>query len=231
MAVPTRFPSGVTNRRKSDPLGDFLVPDPTTMAVFFDDFFRWDAGDWTVTTTEVGAGSATEVIADEDGGVLLITNAAGAADAVFAQTTGEVFTFESGKRLYFKARFKTSDATQSNIVFGLQVTDTTPLAVVDGVFFRKDDGDANLDVVMISSGASNTTDLAVATIANDAFVEVAFAYNGVDEVVFYVDGAVVANLATANLPSTELTVSFGLQNGEAAAKTLSVDYLLAAKER
>jgi hypothetical protein len=33
------------------------------------------------------------------------------------------------------------------------------------------------------------------------------------------------------LPDTELTVSFGIQNGEAVAKTMTVDYIFAAKER
>ena len=34
------------------------------------------------------------------------------------------------------------------------------------------------------------------------------------------------------MPDDEvLTPSFGIQNGEAAAKTMSIDYILAAKER
>lgn len=41
-----------------------------------------------------------------------------------------------------------------------------------------------------------------------------------------------ATLATTNLPDDEeLTVSFGIQNGAAAAKTMSVDYIMAVKER
>jgi hypothetical protein len=33
------------------------------------------------------------------------------------------------------------------------------------------------------------------------------------------------------LPDTELTISFGIQNGEAVAKTMSVDYVFCAAER
>lgn len=227
--TPTRFPNGVTNRGPADQFAKLLLPDPTAMATYFNDFFTYDASDWTITTVELGAGSASEAIADEDGGVLLITNAAGDNDADFFQSTGESWTFEGGKRLFFKARFKVSDATQSDIVFGLQVRDTTPLMVSDGVFFQKDDGDANLDVHV--KATADTAEAAVATLADDTYVEVAFFYNGDDEVVFFVNGAAVVSLATTNLPSTELTLSFGVQNGAAAVKTMSVDYVFVAKER
>ena len=36
---------------------------------------------------------------------------------------------------------------------------------------------------------------------------------------------------TNYLPDTTTTVSFALQNGEAVAKTMTVDYLFTAKER
>ena len=39
-----------------------------------------------------------------------------------------------------------------------------------------------------------------------------------------------ATLATY-LPDTELTISFGVQNGEAVAKTMTIDYIFAARER
>lgn len=234
MAAPTRFAGGVTNVRVTDPLGMFGMPDPTTWHVFFDDFDTFAAADWTITTTEAGAGSATEALTDVDGGALLVTNDAADDDADFFQKVGESFLLASGKRAFFKARFKVSDATQSDFVMGLQITDTTPLAVSDGIWFQKDDGDANLDVHCgKSSGAGTNSATAIATVVSDTFLTVAWYYDGKSSLLYYVDGAHKGTLDASStyLPDTELTISFGLQNGEAVAKTMTVDYIFAAKER
>lgn len=234
MAAPTRFPGGVTNVRAPNPLGMFGMPDPTTWHVFFDDFDRFVAADWTITTVEAGAGSATEALTDVDGGALLITNDAADDDSDFFQKVGESFLMESGKRAFFKARFKVSDATQSDFVMGLQITDTTPLAVSDGIWFQKDDGDANLDVYCgKSSGAGTTSAAAIHTVVSDTFLTVAWYYDGKGNLQYYVNDVQKGTLTASStyLPDTELTVSFGIQNGEAAAKTMTVDYIFAAKER
>jgi hypothetical protein len=199
--------------------------------VFFDDFDKFAAADWTVTTVEAGAGSATEALANEDGGVLLITNDSADNDSDFFQKVGESFKFEAGHRLWFGARIKVSDATESDWVMGLQITDTTPLAVSDGVFFRKDDGDAAIDFVVTKDSAA-TTSTAVGQCADATWVVLGFVYDGVGKITPYINGAAKAPVAVTNLPNDEeLTISFGIQNGAAAAKTMSVDYVYAAKER
>ena len=229
--MPSNYPNGVTTRPDSDPFFDFILPDPTTAHVYFNDFDTYVAGDWTITTTEAGTGSATEALTDADGGVLLITNAAGDNDLDFFNKVGESFLMAAGKQAWFRARFKVSDATQSDWVMGLQITDTTMLAVSDGIFFQKDDGDANIDFHVEKDGTASTA-LAIATNADATNVELAFHYNGIDAVTYFVDGVRIGSLAVTNLPDDEeLTIAFGLQNGEAVAKTMSIDYILAAKER
>lgn len=231
MGAPSRFPNGVVNSAKDAFAGMMPVMDPTAVHMFFDDFDRYVAADWTITTTEAGAGSATEALTNVDGGVLLITNDDADDDADFFQKVGESFKFESGKKLWFKARLKVSDATQSDFIMGLQITDTTPLDVSDGVFFQKDDGDTNLDFHVEKNGTA-TDSTGVATVADDTWIVPGFYYNGVDAVEVWIDGVKKATLATTNLPDDEeLTVSFGIQNGAAAAKTMSVDYIMAVKER
>jgi len=229
--MPSNYPNGVTTRPDSDPFFDFILPDPTTAHVYFNDFDTYVAGDWTITTTEAGTGSATEALTDADGGVLLITNAAGDNDLDFFNKVGESFLMAAGKQAWFRARFQVSDATQSDWVMGLQITDTTMLAVSDGIFFQKDDGDANIDFHVEKDGTASTA-LAIATNADATNVELAFHYNGIDAVTYFVDGVRIGSLAVTNLPDDEeLTIAFGLQNGEAVAKTMSIDYILAAKER
>jgi hypothetical protein len=231
MGAPTRFPNGLTTTEKASPLGEFVLPDMTSAHVYFEDFDYFAAADWTITTVEDGAGSATEALADEDGGVLLITNDDADDDSDFFNKVGESFLMESGKKAWFEARMKVSDATQSDWVVGLQITDTTPLDVTDGIFFRKDDGDTNIDFV-VEKDDTATTETAIAANADDTYVRLSFYYDGKDKIRYYVDGVMQGSVATTNLPDDEaLTVSFGIQNGEAAAKTMSVDYILAAKER
>jgi hypothetical protein len=225
--TPTRYPNGVNNTPKNAPLGSYILPNPMSVHQYFNDFDTYVAGDWTI--TEVGTGS--RALTDADGGVLLVTNGSTDDNSNFFNKVGESFLMESGKKAYFEARFKVSDATQSDFVIGLQITDTTPLDVTDGIFFRKDDADANLDFVVEKDNTA-TTASAVTTVSDDTYLTVSFVYNGSDEVEYYVNGSKLGTSVTTNLPDDEeLTVSFGIQNGEGVAKTMSLDYIFAAKER
>lgn len=223
----TRFPNGITTVKKSDTLGQFILPSPTTAHTYFNDFDNYLASEWVVTET----GVATQVLANLDGGVLLITNDANDNDASFSQKVGESFLFETGKQLWFESIFQVNDATQTDSIMGLQILDTTPLAVSDGVFFRKDDGDANIDFVVVKNGTATTT-TAVTTVADDVDIKLGFYFDGVDEIVIFVNGVALSSSVTTNLPDDEvLTISYGIQNGEAAIKTMSIDSIFAAKER
>jgi hypothetical protein len=227
MSTPTRFTQGVTNVAPGTALERFLDTDPSRTHMWFDDFDKYTAGDWTVTAV----GSGTSAISNADGGVLVLTNAAADNDARFLQWTRETFRFQAGKKLWFKARIQVSDATQSDFVLGLQITDTTPLAVSDGVYFRKDDDDANLDFVVIKDSVA-TTLTAFATMVAATWTELAFYYDGRSSIRVYRNDHLVSIVATTNLPDDEeLTISFGVQNGEAVAKSMSLDYLMIAKER
>ena len=121
--MPTRYTSGVSTRKKGHPFGEFPAPDPFRNVEYFNDFVGYVAGDWTVTET----GSATQANADGDGGLLLITNASSDDDASFQQIVKEFITPAAGKKIWFTSRVKVSDATQSDFIVGLHITDTTPL--------------------------------------------------------------------------------------------------------
>ena len=233
----THFRNGVSNQTPGNPLFEYPYLDPFKYYSYVNDFFTYTAGDWTITTTEGGSGAATEALTSVAGGALLVTNDDADNDADFFNLKGESFKYSSTKNMFFKARFKVSDATQSDIVMGLQITDTTPLAVSDGIYFMKDDGDTNLDF-HIEKDSSATSNSAISTLSDDTFVTVAFHYNpngnaGSGSVALYVDDSKVAEQTTlTNIPDDEeLTVSFGVQNGAAAAKTMTLDYIIAAVER
>lgn len=205
--------------------------DPTRAHVYFNDFNSYTVGDWTITTTEAGGGDATEALVAGDGGLLLVTCDAADNDNDFFQLPVAGFTYVAGKPMGFATCFKVSDATQSDFVFGLQALDTAPLDVDDGIFFQKDDGDALLDFHVEKNGTpSNAT--GIATVANNTFLSVEWVYDGETKIWYAVNGVVLGSVALTNVPDdVDLTVSFGLQNGEAVAKTMTVDYLLAWKLR
>lgn len=203
--------------------------------VYFNDFIKeadYAAADWTITTVELGAGAATEALAaDELGGALLITNDAADNDSDELQLTQDNWKLSAGKRLWWEMRVKVSDATQSDLFLGLATTDTTLIAgTTDSVSFRKDDGSASLYFVT-EDNTTETSTTGVATLANDTYVRLGFYWDGISRVRAYVNRALVAT-HTANIEQTnKMAISMALQNGEAAAKTMTVDYIYCCMER
>lgn len=229
--VVTRFPGGVTNVGQDTIFADLLQSDPTLYHLYFNDFDTYTAGDWVVTETDAGA---TQALTAGDGGLLLVTNTAADDDLVALQKTPASWTFTAGKKAFFSCRFKVSDATQSDLAIGLQVIDTTPLDVTDGIYFLKADGAATVDIICRKNASTGSTSATgIATLADDTFITLAWYYDGVSKVLYSVNGTVGGSLdgSSTYLPDTTCAVSFALQNGEAVAKTMTVDYLFAAKER
>jgi hypothetical protein len=103
--------------------------------------------------------------------------------------------------------------------------------VTDGVFFIKADGAATVNLLVEKNGTATTTS-SVATMADDTFVTLGFFYDGVSTIYYFVNGALGGSSVTTNLPDDEdMTISFAIQNGEAVAKTMTVDYINVCKER
>lgn len=227
----TRFQYGVTNVGETDLFGDMVQPDPTLFHEYFNDFDTYAAGDWTVTESQAGA---TQALTAGDGGLLLLTNSAADDDLNALQKNPAAWTFTAGKKTFFRCRFKVSDATQSDVVIGLQVVDATPLDVSDGIYFLKADGSTNVSVICRKNATTGSTSAsAITTLADDTFVELGFYYDGESKVYYEVNGSVTGSLdgSSSYLPDTTCTVSFAIQNGEAVAKTMTVDYIYVAKER
>lgn len=251
MANPVRYPQGISTAAKGSVtrsnLWNLPMLDPTKLFVYFEDFTSTmdlpiassglgsaAQNTYTLTVTEAGAGNAAIAVADTNGGVLTITNDAADNDAVFVQHKNEMWLPDTAKRAWFKTRFKVSDATQSDWIVGMYVRDTTPLDVTDGIFFQKDDGDTQIDVYSqkdTTTGRASATN--IATNADATFVTLGWYLDGLGKLWYYVNDVEAGSLDASStyLPDTELTVGFGIQNGEAVAKTMSIDYVFFAAER
>lgn len=208
---------------------------------------------WTVTVTEAGAGNAASSYltgTGAAGGILRLVTDAADNDLIFAQRKGESYLLTSGKRTYFKIKFSITDATAdaSSILntewhAGLMITDTDPLSstagdgVTDGVFFMSEDG--TQDIVFYTqknatTGQKTSTTTATLTVATQT--SFGFEFDGVRYIRLYKNDTYVQTVdlsetLTTYLPDAPLTVSFGIKNGEAVAKTMDIDYIFCAQER
>lgn len=249
--IPFRAQSGFTNHGPDEPFGKLGVLDPFRYHVWFTDFDRTEGigtttgNDWTITKTQAGGGNAAVALADAGGGVLQITNDDADDDNFFVQKIGESFRWAVNRKLAILTRFKVSDATQSDIAIGLQITDTSPLDVTDGIFFYKADGSAVLTARVEKNDAAAAAN--VLTLVDDTYVEVAIVYQGKAVVIAGVTSypfelyskdsdnvwrqVGTINASTEAPDDEDLTVSFGIQNGEGVAKVLSIDFILVARER
>lgn len=238
MTTPSRFTKGVTNVANGTTMGQLIIPDPTSVHIFMEDFNKWNPGDWVITKVGTGGTDGAETITDADGGILAFYPRNGDDDSTFMEwkatdhidTASEIFTFESGKKLWFKSRFKVSDTGDSDFFVGLKSADTTPLtAPVDGVWFQSDDGDDYLDLNTYKASAAVLTQTQIYTMADDTYITCGFYYDGTLHM--FVNDNEVASVSGFTIPTAALTVSFGVQNGSATARTISVDYIFACKER
>jgi hypothetical protein len=179
---------------------------------------------WTVTLVEAGGGESTVALADGAGGLLLITTDANENDGVNMQVTKEAFKLASGKPCYFGARFKISEATQSDFFVGLAIADTDILGgVTDSVGFKKVDG--STDIQFELNKDSTATAGNIATAAANTFITLEFFFDGTN-VDCYADGVLQTRLVQDNLPNDEeLTPSIQYLAGSAGAKTMTIDWI------
>lgn len=237
--MATSFKGPILNKEANSGNRQWYAKQPMNMDdpdyfKYFNDFIAeqdYAAADWVITTTEAGTGNASEAIAaDEKGGALLITNDDADNDSDSLQLTQETFSLTSDKRCWYETRIKTSDATQTDIFMGLNITDTSPLDTTDRVGFQKNDGDTNILAKTEKDSTETSTDTG-SDMADATYVQLGFYWDGKNKVEFYVDRDLKAT-HTTNIPDDEnLAVTIHIVNGEAAAKTLTIDYIRVIQER
>lgn len=225
----TRLPAGLATRKPTHPFGQYFHPDETDQHAYLNDFNTYTAGDWTITVV----GSSTPALVAGDGGLLGITTSASSADSAFLQKTIASFLMETGKPTWFGCRFKVSTLA-TTVVFGLQVIDTTPLDVTDGIYFLSTTATGAITGICRKNASTGSTSAAVGTLVADTYTDLAWYWDGKDTVTFYQDGVAkssVTGVAASYLPDTTITVSFGIQTDSANARTMTVDSFFVAKSR
>ena len=178
---------------------------------------------WTSTVVEVGAGTTEFDVSDAAGILGRITTAANEDDGGQYQLLGSNFEFTSGQTLvYAGIELDLSDATQSDLLFGFAVTDTSVIAGVDdGVYIECLDGGATISTVTEKSGTETQTD-SVGTMVNDTFHTLEMYFDG-SSVYFFFDGAQTSTIHTANIPDdVVLRPTLAYLNGAGGVDTVDV---------
>ena len=233
--MTTRFPNGINDHPSGNAGMGRYYPrmDPTRYVQYWNDFHIYTAGDWTVTETQAGATQG--INAGAHGGILSLVNSSADNDLNALQLASETFRFDSSKKFWIRTRFKVDDATQSDIMIGLSITDTSPLQSLptDYIAFYKADDAAALVASVTKNSTSST--IAMGNMSNDTYVVAEMYYDPYQtRLTAMLNGATVGTDLTSvtNIPEDEeLAVIIALQNGSAAARTLSVDYLEVLMER
>jgi hypothetical protein len=210
---------------------DAVGTDLTKTCHTFGGDFPFTAADtplgWTVTLVEGGAGESTVATSDTVGGALLITTDAAENDGVNLQMQDVPYKLTGTTPCYFGIKFQISEATQSDFLVGLCVTDTTLLGGVDdGIYFRKVDGSTDIYFVTEKNQAESAVVVDTAVAATNVILE--FYYDGT-YIRAYADGSQVY-LGTVAAMTTfpddvNLTPSIHFLTGDAAVETMTVDWL------
>lgn len=244
--MPTRYPGGLTTALPTDALNNLPYPDPTKVSSFWiDQSWEWaDAALATpagFTVTNVGVTpTRTAVEVASAFGALTITNTAADNDSCFIQSKGHIAVSDATKRLQFACRVAMSDATQSDVIMGITSTDTTPIGaaaseetgVSDGIFFLKIDGATDWRFYVRSGSATigSATGLGTVTAATNDVL--AFDYNPQNkEISVYVNNVKKATVTASTFPAGVQYLQMGIQNGDAVARNMTIDWVLAAQER
>jgi len=177
--------------------------------------------------------SGTLVLAaGADGGAVVFTPAGSDNDGIQIQPTTEAFSFASKWPCYFGVKLEASDVTQSDMLVGLTITDTTAAtAVSDGIYFTSVDASAVLTAASIQTGGTSSATAATLVDATPILLE--FFYDG-SNLTYYVNGSAVTTLAdsAASFPDDEyLAPMLAWLTGEGEVNTMTVYWARAIQIR
>lgn len=227
-----------------------LNPDPFQFFQIWEDFMdpATSATSAVHVWTAVNDGATgTPVYQDAAGGIFNVVTAAADNDYSAYSSFHEPFKFASGKKLWFEARFKLTEATTNESAWWFGLTDTLttggfqantagPLASYDGALIWKDEATMTIDFETSNDGTQATT-TAMATFVSNTWTRVGFYFDGTATTsvitpyyeVTGVDGAALVAGTAQNITlagCAEMHVVYGVKAGPtAAAETLMIDWI------
>jgi len=233
----TRFNNGVNNEDVGSIFNALQFPSHLGSHVYEEDFYTYIAGEWTETDVQ---GANTIAPQDGNGGIITMLLAGADDDEVQLQKIAagistENFLFDPDKRFFVEVLATLSEVLLSEILIGLAITDTTLLAGhADGISFRKAEGAGLVTLVSEKNSVEVSGDVGTIVDATAFRLQAYYDGQGSDGRLYgALDGAVGSfSEPNASFPDDEeLTISFAVRAGEAAAKTLTMDRIVVIQER
>ena len=233
----TRFNNGVNNEDVGSIFNALRFPSHLGSHYFEEDFYTFTAGQWTETDVQ---GANTVAIQNGDGGIITMLLAGADDDEVQIQRvaagiSAESWLFDPDKRLFIEVLATLSEVLLSEILIGLAITDTTILpAPTDGLYFHKAEGAGLVTLDARKDDAEVTGDVGTIVDATAFRLQAYYDGQGSDGRLYGgLDGAIGSfSEPDASFPDDEeLTISFAVRAGEAAAKTLTLDRIVVIQER
>lgn len=211
MATPTRYPQGISNAYPWQFFANMGIPNPFYYHSFSDDFDTAPvvATGWTPS----GTGTAPPG-SPADGGTVVLTTTAVAAEFESLERTLATFQPAAGKKTYFVTRIALSDVTNSAMIAGLFPTaSTTPFTPpANGIWVSKASGTLQLVLNVANNSVVTSTNFpAPAAIGFTLTNAVAF------DIGIHVTAGANGNAATVNASVAPNLVGFGPQSGTGTA--------------
>lgn len=223
--VRTRFPNGVNNHGDADLFQGLPVMDQRLAHEYFEDFDAYipSINSW----VQTGVGLSVVATA-ADGGIIRL-NAASGEIAQIQRGTGN-FTLELGKRLWFSGR----------VAFQTPATDVSLFALANANSDLASNFTNGLRVLVANAGtalaysyaeAGNvTTNIVDTTLVADTFIDVEMFWDGVDQIIFALDGVIQTSITISTLTAIVLTPGF-VSVPSSGTGYMDVDYTMVVKER
>ena len=203
------------------------------------DFCCFDPTCWTITATEQGSGTATEVCVDLVNGVLRITNDDNDADLDELVYGCECWKLVNCFPLYAEMRVRIDDPDLTSFWFGLVAgTSWWTVAPTDYVVFHIDAGGDDLEISSALAGAVTNVDTG-RDLADNTWYILSFHWDGEGTIRWFLftdaqeggyciaTGTITTNISQAQ----EMAIGFGLRNDEAASHSMDIDYLYVVQKR
>lgn len=217
--------------------------DPTLLAVYENHFLNYVTTMDGLTTVATDSGGVTVDAATAGRyGVMNLSMSDGSVgdnDEVYVGSTTKSFILSAGRKLWFEAwvKFTEANTDDANVIVGLSSTYAAntlqdngggPPAEYDGIVFFKVDGGTVWNCETSAATTQQTT-ATTTTRTSGSWTKLAFKYDGASTVTFYINDTAVASHATT-LPTAAMGLIFGGKNGDTNEEGVLVDFVKVAVE-
>jgi len=235
-----------------------IFPEPEFSFTFYDEFFEYNyipfdttglIGALTYDFSNLGwivtdsVGATTVVMFDTTGGVVRFTNNAGDNAGRNMQWNCEPFFLGHDEEIIFEAKVKMTDATQSDLLIGLFITnDNLLIDGTDGIGFYKVDAIDSLWAISLESSVGDTVKMDYKVVVGQ-WMTLRMVVRDSSTVRFTVDGSYGMNFSdpdttaagaiysTAFPLDEALTPSVQFINGVGVSKEIEIDYIYVRQRR